>query len=354
MIDTVLFDIDGVLTNGMVYIDSEGKESKKISFDDIDAIFELKRSGIKIGFITGEDNGFSEYVKKRFEPDYFVSGCKNKLAYFKELAEKEVLDKSKVCFVGDSKKDEELLRYLDYSFVPVDADVEVKKAGKFITNTGKGNGVIKEVAAFILRGRKNEKIRIDAKSLCRERIAEHREIINLLQNDEKLMATIEEVARTWIESLETGGKILMCGNGGSAADSQHLATELVSRFFMERKALDAEALTINTSTLTAVGNDYSFDKVFSRQVEAKGKHGDVLLGISTSGNSKNVVEAIKVAKEMNIRTIGMIGNNKESLIYKMADYCICVPSVSTPRIQEAHILIGHILCEIVEKQIFQN
>ncbi len=354
MIEAVFFDVDGVLTDGMVYINSEGKESKKISFDDIDAIFELKRSGIKIGFITGEDNSFSEYVKRRFTPDYFISGCKDKLLCFKELREKEGLDKSKVCFVGDSKKDVDLLKYLDYSFVPSNVDNEIKRSAKFVTNAVKGDRVIKEVAGFILRKRMGKDTQFDFKNLLNNRIREHAEVINFMHKDGDLHSTLEKVAKVWIESLNSGGKILMCGNGGSAADSQHLATELVSRFFMERKALDAEALTINTSTLTAVGNDYSFDKVFSRQVEAKGKPGDVLLGISTSGNSKNVVEAIKIAKEMNIRTVGMIGNNKESMIYRMADYSICVPSASTPRIQEAHILIGHILCEIVEKQIFQN
>jgi len=157
MIDVVFFDIDGVLTDGMVYINHEGNESKKISFDDVDAIFELKRKGVKIGFITGEENKFSEYVKKRFSPDFFISGCKDKLLCFKELAEKENLDKSTVCFVGDSKKDVELLRYLDYSFVPSDVDDEIKETAKSVTNARRGTGVIKEVAKFVLEKRKTQK-----------------------------------------------------------------------------------------------------------------------------------------------------------------------------------------------------
>ncbi|MFQ5714593.1 MAG: HAD hydrolase family protein [Candidatus Scalinduaceae bacterium] len=151
MIDAVFFDIDGVLTDGMVYVDSDGKETKRISFDDIDAVFELKRAGVKVGFITGEDNGFTKYVKKRFVPDYFVSGCKDKLGYFKDLEEKEGLDKPKTCFVGDSKKDMELLEYLEYSFVPSDIDNEIKESAKFITNAVRGKGVIKEVAGFVLK-----------------------------------------------------------------------------------------------------------------------------------------------------------------------------------------------------------
>ena len=186
----------------------------------------------------------------------------------------------------------------------------------------------------------------------RDRLEEHIDVIKGISADAELINLTHQAAQLIVHAFRTGSKLLICGNGGSAADSQHLATELVSRFILERKALDAEALTINTSSLTAIGNDYSFDKVFSRQVEAKGKKGDVLLGISTSGNSKNVIEAIKTAKDIGIKTIGFTGNNKKSLIYKLSDYCIYVPSSSTPRIQEAHIVIGHILCEFIENELF--
>jgi len=163
VIEVALFDIDGVLTDGMVYVDSEGKESKRISFDDIDAVFELKRAGVKVGFITGEDNGFIKYVKKRFVPDYFVSGCKDKLVYFKDLEEKEGLDKSRTCFVGDSRKDVKLLEYLEYSFVPSDIDNEIKESAKFITKAVRGKGVIKEVAGFILKMRNINNVSKDIK-----------------------------------------------------------------------------------------------------------------------------------------------------------------------------------------------
>ena len=192
------------------------------------------------------------------------------------------------------------------------------------------------------------------KGFIQEKIDEHLEMVKMLEFDSKFIDKISEMSNLLIASFKLGGKLLICGNGGSAADSQHLATELVSRFFLERKALDAEALTVNTSTLTAVANDYSFDKVFSRQVEAKGKKGDILLAISTSGNSKNVIEAIKVAKNIGIKTIGFTGNNINSLICRTSDYYLLIPSSSTPRIQEAHILIGHILCEIVERNLFEK
>ena len=195
---------------------------------------------------------------------------------------------------------------------------------------------------------------MNSDNIIQERIDEHLEVVGLLKNDSKFSTNLSEISDVITECFKSGGKLLICGNGGSAADSQHLATELVSRFFLERKALNAEALTVNTSTLTAVANDYSFDKIFSRQVEAKGKKGDVLLSISTSGNSRNVIEAIKAAKSIGIKTIGFAGNNTDSLICKMSDYYVSIPSNSTPRIQEAHILAGHIICEIVEKNLFKK
>jgi len=185
-----------------------------------------------------------------------------------------------------------------------------------------------------------------------DRLGEHIDVIKGISADAELITMINNAAKVMVQTYKSGCKLLICGNGGSAADSQHIATELVSRFLIERKALNAESLTINTSSLTAIGNDYNFDQVFSRQIEAKGAKGDVLIGISTSGNSKNVIEAIKTAKEMGIKTIGLTGNNRDSLICRLSDYCIYVPSSSTPRIQEAHILIGHILCEFIENELF--
>jgi len=185
-----------------------------------------------------------------------------------------------------------------------------------------------------------------------DRLGEHIDVIKGISADAELITMINNAAKVMVQTYKSGCKLLICGNGGSAADSQHIATELVSRFLIERKALNAESLTINTSSLTAIGNDYNFDQVFSRQIEAKGAKGDVLIGISTSGNSKNVIEAIKTAKEMGIKTIGLTGNNRDSLICRLSDYCISVPSSSTPRIQEAHILIGHILCEFIENELF--
>lgn len=155
-----------------------------------------------------------------------------------------------------------------------------------------------------------------------------------------------------VEAYRSGGKALFFGNGGSAADAQHIATELVGRYYLERPALPADALTVNTSSLTALGNDYSFDEVFARQVEAFGKAGDVAVALSTSGNSENVIRGVLKATEKGLRTVGLTGADGGRL-RGIVECCICVPSRDTPRIQESHILIGHILCEIVEQSLFR-
>ena len=156
-----------------------------------------------------------------------------------------------------------------------------------------------------------------------------------------------------IKSLKNKKKILVMGNGGSAADAQHIVAELVGRFKLERKAIPAITLTTNTSTLTAIGNDYSFDRIFSRQLEALAEEGDVVLGLSTSGLSENLNSAFKTAKERGAFTIGLLGKDGGEM-KGLVDLCIIVPSNNTPRIQEAHITIGHIICELIEQSIFQN
>ena len=165
--------------------------------------------------------------------------------------------------------------------------------------------------------------------------------------------SIQEAVEKVIHTLRSGGKVLLCGNGGSAADSQHIAAELVGKFRLNRKGLPAIALTTDTSILTSLANDYGYEFVFQRQVEALGKKGDVLIGISTSGESMNVALAMKKAKDMGISTIALIGE-KRGQIADAADIVVSVPSKETPRIQEGHITIGHILCDLVERYCFEK
>jgi len=167
---------------------------------------------------------------------------------------------------------------------------------------------------------------------------------------ELLADPINVIGQRLAQTLAKGGTLFWCGNGGSAADSQHLAAELVGRFKKDRRALRSIALTTDTSVLTCVANDYSFDDIFARQVEALGRPGDVLIGISTSGNSENVLRAFKAAKEMSMMTIALLGKGGGPA-KELADHALVIPSDSTARIQEAHILIGHILCDLIEQEL---
>jgi len=169
--------------------------------------------------------------------------------------------------------------------------------------------------------------------------------------DVTLISQITEAGEILSKALGSGGRAYLMGNGGSAADAQHIAAELVGRYKMERRGLPVIALTANTSCLTAIGNDYSYDAVFSRQVEALAEEADVAIGISTSGNSRNVLLALEAARSNGARTIALTGRSGGQ-VRAAAELCLCVPSDDTPRIQEAHILIGHILSEIVERELF--
>ena len=170
-------------------------------------------------------------------------------------------------------------------------------------------------------------------------------------NDQAFLGRIEAAAEIITESLRHGGKIHFCGNGGSAADAQHLAAELSGRFYFDRPPLNAEALHCNTSYLTAVGNDYGYDLIVSRLLRGTAKAGDVIVGISTSGNSKNILKAFEVAKELGVKIIAMTGETGGTMKY-LADLLLNAPSTDTPRIQECHIMIGHIICELVETAMF--
>src|SRR5258705_12752455 len=172
-------------------------------------------------------------------------------------------------------------------------------------------------------------------------------------NDTELISTAAKVSEILVHALKQGNKALFFGNGGSAADAQHIAAELVGRFAFDRPALPALALSVNTSCVTAIGNDFGFEQVFSRQLEALARPGDVAIGISTSGNSANVIHALTTAKKIGLHTVCLTGRTGGRLRSEV-DHCICAPSAETPRIQECHVLIGHIISELVERQIFHE
>jgi D-sedoheptulose 7-phosphate isomerase len=175
----------------------------------------------------------------------------------------------------------------------------------------------------------------------------------LLLRNVEVVSIIAKVSELLVDTVDKGNKILLFGNGGSAADAQHIAAEFVGRFAFDRPALPALALSVNTSCVTAIGNDYGFDLVFSRQIEALARPGDLAIGISTSGNSSNVLHGLSAARKMGLRTVAFTGRTGGKL-KDVVDHCICAPSNDTPRIQECHILIGHIISELVEETVFHE
>jgi len=191
------------------------------------------------------------------------------------------------------------------------------------------------------------------KAYIKDQIKKSYEAKQNIYADEALLDNIVAVAKLCVKVYQGDNKTILAGNGGSAADAQHIAAELVGRYGFDRPSIPSLALTTDTSNLTAIGNDYGYDYIFSRQLEGMGQKGDVFIGISTSGNSVNVINAFESAKKKGITTVALVGKDGGKMA-KMADYALVVPSDATPRIQESHILIGHILCDIIEKEIFAD
>lgn len=191
------------------------------------------------------------------------------------------------------------------------------------------------------------------KSFITNQISSSIKVKENILNDNTLIEQISNSCDLAIQTYQKGNKTLIAGNGGSAADAQHIAGEFVSRFYFDRPGLASVAITTDTSILTAIGNDYGYDKIFSRQIEANGKNGDLFIAISTSGNSTNILLAIQRAREMGISVIGLTGASGGKM-KELCDICICVPSSETPRIQESHIVIGHIICAAVEDILFSE
>jgi D-sedoheptulose 7-phosphate isomerase len=192
---------------------------------------------------------------------------------------------------------------------------------------------------------------VDPAAALREYFLESRQVIDHCLGDGAFMASLADIAGLWTRTLDNGGRIFLAGNGGSAADAQHIAGELVSRFYFDRPALAGLALTTDTSVLTAIGNDYGFEKVFERQILALGAKGDVLVGISTSGNSPNIVHALIAARNKGMATVGFTGHAGGKMPV-LCDICLRAPVSSTPLIQQVHITAAHAICALVEKALF--
>lgn len=350
MVELIVFDIDGVITDGSVIIDSEGKEQKQVNLKDIDAIFELHRRGFKLAAITGEDTEIVNYFEKRFPWEFFYRGSKTKKETMQLIEKGTGIGRENICYIGDGKYDVEPLMYAGLGLCPANAIDKAKNAADIILQNDGGKGCIWEMVSILEKYNDED----CSHNYFFQRLEEHTNIFKKLASDQMLTGKVMEIGDCMISLLKKGGGIYLCGNGGSAADAQHIATEFISRFYRERPGLNAEALSVNTSTLTAIGNDYSFERVFSRQLEAKARPGDMVIGITTSGTSKNILEALRYAKEHKIISVLLMGGFEDPELNEEADYILKVPSLITPRIQEAHIFIGHVMAEYVEHRMFAN
>lgn len=348
MIKLIVFDIDGVITDGTVIVDVNGTEQKKLNLKDVDAIYELHKQGYKLAAITGENTEIVSYFEKRFPWDYFFQGAKHKTDIIREIQDKGQFLAEEICYVGDGKYDLEPLAYVGLGICPADAIDRAKQAAGMILQKEGGQGCLWELIQILQNYNDAEQ----PANYFYRRLEEHEDIFKRMATDTDVTENVMTVAERICTMFRQGGQLFLCGNGGSAADAQHIATEFVSRFYKERPAMNAEALTVNTSTLTAIGNDYSYERVFARQLEAKAQKGDMLIAISTSGTSKNVLEALRHAKKNEIQTVMLMGNHEVPELKDICDFVIKVPSKITPRVQEAHIFIGHTIAEYVEHKMF--
>lgn len=339
----VVFDIDGVITDGKVYINDVGKEMKSVNMKDIDAIFELHRRGYPLAAITCENSPFTEYVKTRFPWSFFFSNVKDKGNIIEKIRSEGL---EYIVYVGDGIKDISAFLKSNFRVCPEDAIPNVKELANYTLKNVAGSGGLWELIDVCESLNRNMP---NTDGLWKTILNKHLLLIDSIMNDTIYNENVVLAAKIISQAYKNKNKVLIFGNGGSAADAQHIAAEFVSRFKREREPFACEALTVNTSILTAISNDYSFEKVFSRQLESSLCEGDVAIGISTSGKSQNVIEALNLAAKKGGKTILLTGQHNSDLF--QYDVVLCVPSSDTARIQEVHILTGHYWAEYVEDNL---
>ena len=344
-------DVDGVLTDGRVALGARGEESKGILFRDLDAITVARSKGFRIALVTGEDGPMVDAIAARVGPECVLSGRKDKHAALHELSDRMGVPISQICFVGDADRDAAAFGCVGLGLTPRDGSPRARAEAHLVLEAKGGEGAVAAAVSVLLR-RLDDEVHARSFETSLRRIAEdsldaHRRFV------EEAPAVLGQIASAFVRAFRSGNKVLFCGNGGSAADAQHVAGELMGRFLVEREPWPAIALTTDTSILTAVGNDWTFEDVFARQVRALARPGDIVVGISTSGKSPNVLRALDDAKARGAVRIGFSGL-RGSVLAAHTDLCFLAPAADTPRIQELHILAWHSICEVVEAALVHS
>jgi D-sedoheptulose 7-phosphate isomerase len=348
-ISLVVFDFDGVMTDNRVRVHQSGDEAVWCHRGDGLGIGRLKDAAFDVVVLSTETNPVvTARCRKLNIPA--IQSCDDKLTALQRLATERGLSARQIAYVGNDINDLTCMEWVGWPIAVADALPSVRAVAKWVTRLPGGGGAVREVADRLVAARLNADPAIE---WARQSVWQSLEVKQAIAGSEPMLAQVVRVARAMADVLRAGGRVFFFGNGGSAADAQHLAAELVGRFALERRALPAMALSVNSSVVTAIGNDYGYEQVFSRQLEGLARAGDMAIGITTSGNSANVVRAMELGAAMGLRTVAMTGA-RGGQVREMVDECLCVPSDLTPRIQEGHILIGHMLCEYAERALFGN
>jgi D-sedoheptulose 7-phosphate isomerase len=346
-ISLVVFDFDGVMTDNRVRVHQSGDEAVWCHRGDGLGIARLREAAFDVIVLSTETNPVVTARCRKLNIQA-IQSCDDKLTALQRFAAERDLSAGQIAYVGNDINDLACMEWVGWPIAVADAVPSVRAAAKWVTHLPGGGGAVREVADRLVAARLNTDPAIE---WARQSVWQSLEVKQAIAGSEPLLSQIVRVARAMADVLRSDGRVFFFGNGGSAADAQHLAAELVGRFALERRALPAMALSVNSSVVTAIGNDYGYEQVFSRQLEGLGRAGDMAIGITTSGNSANVVRAMESGHAMGLRTIAMTGA-RGGQIRAAVDECLCVPSELTPRIQEGHILIGHMLCEFAERDLF--
>ena len=341
-------DIDGVLTDGTGVLQQQESYEPRFDFHDLDAVTAARRSGLVLALITGEDTELVERIAKRFGIDHVVRGAKDKVSALDGLSRKLGVSLENFCYVGDSDRDAPAFSRVGLSLAPHNATPEAKESAHRVLSSAGGAGAVAETVRLLQRLKADSEsapgLETELRRIVTDSVKAHQELLN------GSMTTLVEVTQAFVRAIQTGHKLLFFGNGGSAADAQHVAAELVGRFAQESDPFAAIALTTDTSVLTCVGNDWDYTEIFSRQVRALAKPGDVVVGISTSGKSPNVLQGLQAAHNCGAQTVGFTGANGGPIV-PLSDLCFLAPARTTPRIQELHLMAWHAICEMVERSL---
>jgi D-sedoheptulose 7-phosphate isomerase len=348
-ISLVVFDFDGVMTDNRVRVHQSGDEAVWCHRGDGLGIARLREAAFDVFVVSTEANPVVGARCRKLNIQA-IQNCHDKLSAVQEVATTLNVKAGQVAYVGNDINDLACMEWVGWPIAVADALPAVRAVAKWVTHLPGGGGAVREVADRLIGARLNADPAVD---WVRHSVWQSLQVKQAIAGSEQLLSQIVRVARMMTDVFRAGGRVFFFGNGGSAADAQHLAAELVGRFALERRPLPAMALSVNSSVVTAIGNDYGYEHVFARQLEGLAHAGDMATGITTSGNSVNVIRAMQSGREMGLRTIAMTGAAGGE-IQAVVDECLCVPSDLTPRIQEGHILIGHLLCEYAERALFGN